>query len=107
MTVDLDEEHAGYELLRMAGCDTVSQAVKNWDAERQAMWELQDINAAWKIYHRRFSLVADVIVKFLDLVDHEGAMFLSQKAKDLAAAMRKQIAEMDVALKKVRELLDM
>lgn len=100
-----DVERAVYELLRMAQTDTISAAVKSWEAERQGMRELHDENAALKIYIRRFRVIVSLMKQYLDVMESEGSLFLSPKAKAQGELLRKQLAENEKVLERVRVLV--
>jgi hypothetical protein len=106
MPVDDAETHAAYELLRMAGVDNLVDALKNWEGERIAMRALHDQNTALRIWQRRFILVVGFMVQLLDIFEKEGSLFFPLKSQQLMASVRKQIAEMEVGLQKVKLILE-
>lgn len=101
----LDDERAGYELLRMAQTENLDGVLKAWEAERHGMRELHDVNMALKIYIRRFRVIVSLTKLFLDAVDQEGALFLSPKAKEQSELLRRQLAENEKVLDKVSLLV--
>jgi hypothetical protein len=61
-------------LITFAGTDDPEEALKMWQAEREAMLELHDQNTALKIHNRRIRLTLNMCVRVLELLD--GQMFL-------------------------------
>ena len=86
------EELLVAKLFQLLGTDDLEQAIKNIEAERQGMRELNDENTALKIYNRILRLVVEFASQIFDDLEGEGGMFLSPKTRNLISKSRNQIA---------------
>jgi hypothetical protein len=75
--------------IEFAGVQSQEEALKMWQAEREAMLELHDQNTALKIHNRRIRLTLNMCVRVLELLD--GQMFLPDGVGKLVTVARKQI----------------
>ncbi len=75
----------------MLGCDDVTEAVRNLEAEREGMRELHDENTALRIYNRRLRLVVDYALQVFDVCEHDLALFITPKAREMITKSREQI----------------
>ncbi len=89
-------------LVEFAGTDDLDEALRMWEAERDAMRDLRDENRALKIYNRRLRLIIDLSVRLIGLLER-GGMFLPPKVPELIETIRKQIqiSEFSIAQSKM------
>ena len=90
-------------LTDFTGTDNLEDALKMWQAEREAMGELHDENTALKIYNRRLRLVIDLVLRLCTELD-KGGMFLPAKVPALVTNIRKVIKDMEVSIIGSKEL---
>lgn len=90
-------------LTDFTGTDNLEDALKMWQAEREAMCELHDENTALKIYNRRLRLVIDLVLRLCAELD-KGGMFLPAKVPALVTNIRKVIKDMEVSIIGSKEL---
>jgi hypothetical protein len=76
-------------LITFAGTDDPEEALKMWQAEREAMLRLHDENTALRIHNRRLRVALLICSKVFDLLD--GSMFLPNGAGEKITKAREQI----------------
>lgn len=79
------------DICAYGGCDNLGDALVNWQAEREGMQELHDMNTALKIGNRRMRLIIELVEKAFDMIVLEGGMFLPVKLLGQIDKISKQI----------------
>lgn len=92
-------------LIDFAGTDDLQEALKMWEAEREAMRDLRDENIALRIYNRRLRLVIDLSLRLFTEIE-KGGMFVPAKAFELIEKARGVIEDADTAIQGSKELFE-
>jgi len=70
--------------------DDLTEAIEQWQTEREAMAELFDENQAYELLYRRYIVTLDLAEKVVAIVEADSALFLSDKARSAIEKFREQ-----------------
>ena len=86
--------------------DTLSEALDQWELERQALAELFDEHQALTIINRRLRLVMTLAEKIINTVETEAQMFITEKTRRKIEQFREQHQKAKNAIVQSRLLID-
>lgn len=74
---------------------TLAEALDQWEAEREALSQLFDENAALTISFRRYDLSMTLAENIINTIEQDAAMFITQKTRDKIAKFRDQMSQLE------------
>jgi hypothetical protein len=75
--------------------ETLSEALDQWENERQALGELFDENQALTISFRQYDITMKFATQIMETVENEAAMFLTEKTRAKIATFHFQMQELE------------
>jgi hypothetical protein len=87
-----DEERA----IEMTGgtAANLSEALDQWDNEREMIGQLHDENQAYTIAFRRFDLAMSMASKVISQVEQDAGLFITEKTRSEIQQFRDQVAKL-------------
>ena len=87
-----DEERA----IEMTGgtAANLSEALDQWDNEREMIGQLHDENQAYTIAFRRFDLAMSMASKVISPVEQDAGLFITEKTRSEIQQFRDQVARL-------------
>jgi len=86
--------------------DTLTEALDQWEREREALAELFEENQALTIINRRLRLVMNLAMKIIDTMESETQMFITEKTRRKIEQFREQHDKAENAIVQSRLLID-
>ena len=92
--------------LEIAGeAETLSEALDQWELERETIADLYDENQALGILHRQLDLALTLAGNIIDQVETEAAMFLTQPTRNKIEQFRSLIKNEEKRRAEVKQLI--
>ena len=101
--MNTDEERA----IELTGgsADTLTEALDQWEREREALAELFDENQALSILLRQLDTAVTMAQSIVDQVEKDAALFITQKTRDKIEKFRSLIQNEQKRREQVRQYL--
>jgi len=75
--------------------ETLSEALDQWEAEREALGQLFDENQGFTISFHKYDITMELAEKLINALELDVAMFISQKTRDKIKQFREQMQELE------------
>jgi len=85
--------------------DSFSEAIEQWELEREALADFNDENQALRILAKNLLSVIKSSAVMVEAISNDGILFLSQKTKDKIESSRKELQEAEGTIQQLKTLV--
>lgn len=102
---EMKEQHRRAISFTGGEAKTLTEALDQWENERQALAELYDENQALILSFRQYDVTMTLAANLIDILEIDAQMFITEKTRDKIAQFREHLTRLEKRRAQSREIV--